>query len=309
MNDNQIIAVFCYKRTEKLKESIGALLTNPEAADSEIIFFCDGYKGEADKDGVLSTRAFIDGLTGFKKIYKMYRPENFGIHKNFSNGLTYLSANHDSFIVVEDDVVVSDNFLRFMNDGLAFYKDQKSIFAITGFCFPLKNIERYEYDSAIHWRMCVYGWASWSDRVRNVKFSNEDLSHIVKNSPGFKARLNKEGHDLYRLVQKQFKGNISTWDVQVQVYVSENGKKVVYPVKSKTSNIGFDDQSSHTSGVNFLETTMDTSHKRAFIFCNEDILNETIIDQLRGPYKLPELIRRKLINESVKLGTKLKLFK
>ena len=39
------IGVFCYKRASKLKESMEALLKNPECANLEIVFFSDGYKG------------------------------------------------------------------------------------------------------------------------------------------------------------------------------------------------------------------------------------------------------------------------
>ena len=68
-----IIGIFCYKRAEKLKTSIEALLKNPECADMEIVFFCDGYKGENNKEGVLETRKYIDSITGFKKVHKQHR--------------------------------------------------------------------------------------------------------------------------------------------------------------------------------------------------------------------------------------------
>lgn len=102
-----IIAVFCYKRSAKLKASMEALLKNPECSSMDIIFFCDGYKGENDKEGVIKTRDYINSLTGFKNIYTHFREKNISTGPNFQKGLTYLCENYDQFIVVEDDLIVS----------------------------------------------------------------------------------------------------------------------------------------------------------------------------------------------------------
>ncbi len=62
MSYKTVIAVFCYKRVTKLKASMDALLKNPECADMDIIFFCDGHKNNGDVQGVLDTRAYINSL-------------------------------------------------------------------------------------------------------------------------------------------------------------------------------------------------------------------------------------------------------
>ena len=93
------IGVFCYKRPEKLKASMEALLKNPECASLEIVFFADGYKGENDKAGVLATRAYVDTLTGFKQVHKHFRDRNYSTGPNFFDGLTYMSNHYDQFIM------------------------------------------------------------------------------------------------------------------------------------------------------------------------------------------------------------------
>lgn len=306
--EKTIIGVFCYKRAAKLKASMEALLQNPECANMDVIFFADGYKGEKDKQGVLETRAYIDALTGFKNIHKHYRDKNFSTGPNFHTGLSYLSNNYDRFIIVEDDLVVTPNYIKYLLDGLDFYKNEKSVFCVTGFCFPLK-INNYPYDSIVANRFCSYGWASWANRVKNVVWDKEGLQNIIKTSPDFKSRLNKEGMDLYRMVEKEINGTISTWDIQMQVYVSENRLKVIYPIISKGTNIGFDNESTNTFGIDYLQTPQDPGIKREFKFCGVDLIEPSLQKQLRRPYSLPVLVTRKIINNMIKLGSKLKINK
>lgn len=295
-----IIAVFCYKRAAKLKQSMEALLKNPECASMDIAFFCDGHKGYADKEGVLATRAYVGNVTGFRNVYRHFRPKNISTGPNFEQGIRWLCDNYDRFIVVEDDLVVSPNYLRYMLDALDFYQDEASVFSISGFCFPL-NKTGYSYDTVMHTRFCCYGWASWSDRIRKVTWDKNALSRFLYESPGFKKELDKEGMDLSRILHKQITGKISTWDIQMQVQVVNNKMKVVYPVLSKGSNIGFDNESTNTFGVDYLKTIVDDGGQRNFCFCPAGQTERSLQKQLRRPYSLPFLAARKIANIFIKL--------
>ncbi len=305
MTPSTTIAIFCYKRAAKLKVCIEALLKNPECASSDIVFFNDGFKNENDKSGVLETRDYINSITGFRNVIRMFRDRNYGTGANFHDGLTHMCNNYEQFIVVEDDLVVSSNYLKYMNDALDFYKKEKSVFCVTGYAFPLV-INQYPYDTVIHNRMCAYGWASWSDRIKKVTWDSKELSRMIKTSPDFKKRLNSEGLDLYRTLVKQLNGTISTWDVQFQVHVSENQLKVVYPVISKVRNIGFDNESTNTFGIDYLKTPMDETKKRNFNFCSVNTIEPAIQQQLRKPYELRALATRKIINTVIKFTSQVK---
>jgi len=295
MSKTTVIAIFCYKRAAKLRISVEALLRNPECASMEVIFFCDGFKGESDKKAVLETRAYIDSITGFKQVHKHYRETNLSTGPNFVSALGYLCSHFDRFLVVEDDIVVTPNFLKFTLDALDFYENERSVFCVSGFCYPVSKGD-YPYDSMVFGRFCSYGWASWSNRVKDVVFEKSKLKTMMMTSPGFKRRLNSEGHDLYRMLKKQLSGVISTWDIQMQVHVSENRLKVIYPLVSKTKNIGFDNESTNTFGVDFTITPQDSGEKRDFVFCDAQLVVPRLQRQMKKPFSLPELVRRKVIN-------------
>lgn len=300
-----VIGVFCYKRANKLKRCIDALLLNPECKDLDIVFFSDGYKGEQDKKGVLETRAYIDSITGFRSVTKQYRDSNYSTGPNFKDGLSYLCCNSDEFIIVEDDLIVSPNYVKFLLDALEFYRDDHSVFCVTGFVYPVGAVN-YDYDTIVYQRFCSYGWGGWAERFTNVIWDETRLNEMMQEKPGFKQRLNAEGYDLVRMLKKQIAGKISTWDVQLQVHVAENHLKVIYPRLSKVDNIGFDNESTNTFGVNWMETPIDTGEQREFVFCKSDLLMPELQKQIKKPFSLPQLVRRKLINETMRITKQVK---
>ncbi|RYE50759.1 MAG: glycosyltransferase [Sphingobacteriales bacterium] len=305
MENSIIIGVFCYNRANKLKRCIEALKKNPECPHMDIIFFSDGYKRESDKQSIMEVRDYIDNLTGFKSIIKHYRDRNYSTGPNFRTGLTFLSENYDRFIIVEDDLIVTPNYIKYLKDALEFYKNDKTVFCVTAYVFPIEATN-YPYDTIVYKRFCSYGWAGWGDRFTNVIWDENELKQLMNTSPGFSKRLNAEGYDLGRMLVKQINSKISTWDIQMQVHVSENRLKVIYPTISKVSNIGFDEESTNTSGVNYLITPIDNGIKRIFKYCKSDFIVPNLQAQIKKPYSYRTLVVRKLRNEFIKLTNSVK---
>lgn len=305
MNKKLVIGVFCYSRASKLKLCITALLKNPECKDLDIIFFSDGFKGDNDRQGVIETRDYINSITGFKSVIKHFRDTNLSTGPNFKEGLTYLSNNYDEFIIVEDDLIVSPNYLKFLMDALVFYRNKQSVFCITAYVYPIK-VNNYFYDTIVYKRFCSYGWAGWADRFKNIVWDHKELQNMMDNSAGFKSRLNEEGYDLVRMLKKQISGKISTWDVQLQVHVAENRLKVIYPVLSKVNNIGFDNESTNTFGINYLKTPIDNGANRTFKFCDDNLIIPQLQRQIKKPFGLKELVRRQIINRFIKATKQVK---
>ena len=305
MDRKLIIGVFCYSRASKLKLCITALLKNPDCKDLDIIFFSDGFKGENDRQGVIETRDYINSITGFKSVIKHFRDTNLSTGPNFKEGLTYLSNNYDEFIIVEDDLIVSPNYLKFLKDALVFYRNKQSVFCITAYVYPIK-VNNYSYDTIVYKRFCSYGWAGWADRFKNIIWDHKELQNMMDNSAGFKSRLNAEGYDLVRMLKKQISGKISTWDVQLQVHVAENRLKVIYPVLSKVNNIGFDNESTNTFGINYLKTPIDNGVNRTFKFCDDNLIIPQLQRQIKKPFGLKELVRRQIINRFIKATKQVK---
>jgi len=92
----------------------------------------------------------------------------------------------------------------------------------------------------------------------------------------------------------------------MQTHVAENRLKVIYPTLSKVSNIGFDEESTNTSGVNYLITPIDKGIKRTFNYCKSDYIVPALQAQIKSPYSYGALVVRKLRNEFIKLTNSVK---
>jgi|GEM_PF-4815558 len=60
-----------------------------------------------------------------------------GLASSIINGVSAVIANHKKVIVLEDDLVVSINFLDFMNQALQVYEQEKKYFPYRDILFLL----------------------------------------------------------------------------------------------------------------------------------------------------------------------------
>ena len=140
MNDLAPIAYFTYNRPEHTKISLEALKKNELAEFSEIIVFSDGPKNHYDdKNKVKQVRNILKELTGFKKKTIINREINYGLYKNFVEGITQVCNEFNKIIVLEDDNKPSKYFLNFINDGLDLYQNEQTVCSVNGWFYPQKN--------------------------------------------------------------------------------------------------------------------------------------------------------------------------
>ena len=112
------IVLFVYSRKKILEKTINCLKKNKLAKKSELFIFSDGYKSEKDKLHVDQVRSYLNKIKGFKKIKIILRKKNLGLAKNIVSGVSEIIKKYSKVIVLEDDIIVSADFLDFMNLSL-----------------------------------------------------------------------------------------------------------------------------------------------------------------------------------------------
>ena len=125
------ILLFVYNRPEHTRRVIESLQANAEAAESRLFIYADQARSEADRPSVDEVRRYIRNIGGFKQVTLIERAENWGLARNIIDGVTTQVNAYGRVIVLEDDLVVSPYFLRFMNDALEVYKDAIWWFRLT----------------------------------------------------------------------------------------------------------------------------------------------------------------------------------
>src|SRR5215471_2325117 len=131
------IALFSYRRYKHLQTTLEALLRNPEADETDLHVFSDGARDEASAAEVDEVRRVLRQLNGFKSITIVEHEKNVGLARNIIGGVSDVLARSDRVIVIEDDIVVSPVFLRFMNEALSLYQTEPRVGSISGYCYPI----------------------------------------------------------------------------------------------------------------------------------------------------------------------------
>ena len=177
------IVLFVYSRPWHTQQTVEALLKNELASESELFVFCDGAKSNAsaeDKQNINEVRNYIRSIkemcpshsTGcsFKSVIIYESNNNKGLADSIISGVTEIVNKYGKIIVVEDDIVTSPYFLRYMNDALNFYVDNKSIFSVNSFNpIPPDFIKTDVFTLKF---MHCWGWSTWSDRWKFFEKKN-----------------------------------------------------------------------------------------------------------------------------------------
>ena len=103
------------------QKTIQALKNNELASKSELIIYSDGAKNKSAYESVSQVRDYVETVDGFKKVTIISREKNWGLANSIIDGVSQAIKKHGKVIVLEDDLVTSPFFLRYMNDALEFY--------------------------------------------------------------------------------------------------------------------------------------------------------------------------------------------
>lgn len=239
------ICLFVYKRYETTKLMLESLLACPECKDSELYVFMDEARNDDEAKAVERVRRLFDNLQGFKKVNLFPARMNKGMANSVIDGVTKVLQEHDDIIVLEDDLVVSPDFLQFMNAALKTYKDRSDIWSISGYTPRLQELEGDGRNGVfVVPRAQCWGWATWSDRWETVDWEVSDFSRLAQ-SKELRKEFDKGGNDLFRTLEMERRERIESWAVRWAYAAAKQSRWTVNPMQSKVQNIGLKSSESH----------------------------------------------------------------
>lgn len=245
------VVLFVYNRLSHTKKTIESLEKNNLAKETELFIFSDNHKVSANEEEVRKVREvreYIRTIDGFKKINIIEAKENKGLANSVIEGITQIINVYGKVIVLEDDLVVSEYFLSFINNALNVFEKNKEIWSISGYTPPI-NFEGYTDDLYIIKRGCSWGWATWKDRWETINWSNEFYKNALSDR-SIRKSFNQTGYDMSIMLEFQLKGQIDSWAIRWCYNQFIQDKYTVYPVKSFVQNIGTDNSGTHSGNTN-----------------------------------------------------------
>lgn len=275
------VALFVYNRPHHTLATLTALAENRLASSTDLIIFSDGSKSDDDKDEVTQTRKIISEVKGFKSVSLKLSESNKGLATSIIEGVTKLLHEHNSLIVLEDDLLASPGFLEYMNAGLQYYK-RSNIYSISGYTPNLNIPTNYPYSTYFAPRNCSWGWATWSDKWMNIDWTMADFDHFYRSPQKIKA-FNAGGNDLSTMLMKCKMGVIKSWSIRFSYHIFKNGGGAIYPTKSLIKNIGIDGTGTNMSAsCKYDVETVDSIESK--LFCNPSYINTNILKEFKRFY-------------------------
>lgn len=241
------IILFCYNRPQHVLHTLSSLSRNDLAAESELYIFCDGPKENASEDDIKkinNTRAAVKSQKWCKEVTIFEHSSNKGLATSIIEGVTKIVNDYGKIIVLEDDIITSKGFLRYMNESLSLYEKDESVMQISGFMYPI-NSEALPDTFFYNVNSC-WGWGTWKHAWQSFSEDSFDLyKRLVKEKPNWDLYNGFQGDEFRKQLLANIEGRLNTWAIKWHTAMFIAGGKVLHPKISLTRNIGFDGSGVH----------------------------------------------------------------
>ena len=280
------IIIFAFNRPNLLRATVNALLQNSESKDSELFIFVDGPRlnkdGEIEK--VNAVRKITSTIKGFKSIECIFSSTNKGLGPSIISGVSEIISKYGKVIVLEDDLIVQPNFLRFMNEGLNKYQTTEEVFSICGYTNRITTPKKYMYDAYFCTRSSSWGWGTWADRWQSVDWSFDNWEEWRKYIKSF----NKwGGSDCFSMLRGCKDGRNKSWAIRFCFAQFLQNKFSIFPIKSLVNNNGFDGEGTNCKKYSRFKFDLERPDKIDFIFPHKPKLIKSIHRQAMSYHSIP----------------------
>lgn len=211
-----------------------SLKQNPLFEESEKYVFIDGPRNEKDASLIKEVEQISHTVTDNVKL----SPQNKGLGSSIIAGVSEVLNEHDSVIVLEDDLRLMPGFLAYMNNALEHFKVDERILAVCGYSLKIKTPKGY--DSTVYFgdRASSWGWGTWRDRWEKVDWELSDWEEFSNDKKAI-ARFNRCGSDMFGMLRDYMEGRNRSWAIRFCYHQLKHGLYSVHPVRSLVDNEGF----------------------------------------------------------------------
>ena len=252
------VIIFNYNRPDHSLRTWEALALNELAKETELYLYCDGPKANASDE----MRQRIEELHALAKQYAIEAPKagkfkavnvvcaekNKGLANSIIGGVSEVIVKHGRVIVLEDDLLTSPYFLKYMNTALDKYESYPSVFTISANRPPVNKMAipaDYEYDVFVSLRPFSTGWATWKDKWERIDWSLDYLDDFLKHPQQIKS-FHHGGDDLTEMLCLQRDHKIDSWAIRYAFQHFYYHAVAILPCIPYVDNIGFDGTGMHS---------------------------------------------------------------
>ena len=262
------VVFIIYNRPEKTQQSFASI----QVYQPEILYIiADGPRNEEDELKVRKTREIVEQIDWNCKVIQIYSETNMSCGLRIYTGLNEVFESTEKAIIIEDDIVVSQDFFTFCSTMLNHYENDPRIMAVNGWNGWIEYNSNQQ-DAFLNKYSAVWGWATWKRAWRKFEFEPDYEPILLMSSlkkyfnNDFRERLTLHTYQ-HRLWQKY-----KSWDLQWSLALYLNNGYVVTSSNNLCSNIGFDPDGTHMTQDDFrslFSPSLNTCFTNHFEVCEQ----------------------------------------
>ena len=261
MSDKTPIALFAFKRPETTKRTLQALERCDEFQGRTVYLFCDGARETVagESRAVDEVRDVLRKWAVGKSAQCCFSDVNRGLRPSIIGGVSAVLREHGTVIVLEDDIIASRSFLRYMQQSLDQYSSYENVWQVSGYFHP--SLGLFPRSGFLRVPAC-WGWGTWESRWAQYRDDAPQLQTEVALCGV--DRFNIEGsYHFFGELTANVEARINTWHVRWYASMFLKDALALYPGRSLTRNIGFDSHGSncHAGRMGDIYATQAISHR------------------------------------------------
>jgi hypothetical protein len=236
--------MIAFNRPEKTRRVFEAVRT---VAPRRLYVAADGPRAGVpdDADRCERTRRVFDAVDWPCDVHTLFQDRNLGCRRGVGTAIDWFLSQVEGGIILEDDCLPIPDFFPFCTELLDRYRDATEVMMIGGHT-PLGAWRRGGASYVFSRTAPIWGWATWRRAWAHydpamARWGDPQARELVRaRMPRTEFRITKQRFD------SVYEGRRDTWDYGWAFAMLIAGGVSVMPTRNLITNIGFDDEATHT---------------------------------------------------------------
>ena len=253
---DKAVLLITWKRAREVTRLIASLR---DVKPTRVYIASDGPANDAESmRRVSQTRSIMEAEIDWPcEVFRLYSQVNMGCGRGVVKAIDWFFQHECEGLILEEDCIPDASFYRFCCQMLDRFRNEESIWSISGSCFVDGTDGHCDYYFSQYTH--IWGWATWRSAWQmyeaDIKsWDNREVRKTVLNNISRRNSVKRYWKRVFNGVR--YLNEPDTWDYQWQYTLARNKGLTVIPRINLVDNIGFSDDATHTK-----ERIVDTDAK------------------------------------------------
>lgn len=241
------VLVLAFNRADHVEQAMQAIR---EYKPERLYLECDGArpnkKGEAEAVA-LTRKTMLDLVDWPCEVKTLFRDKNLGCANAVYDAISWFFEHEEWGVIIEDDIVVSQDFFKLCEDLLPRYKNESRIMEISA----QNRSNREDIDNSYIYSQCYHcwGWATWADSWKKMDMKMKSVPQtsifsLIKKLGWFRGSM------MYYYFWQAYRtlDTFNSWATRWYLSILNHDGLVLCPGANLAINIGMDGGAHYEKG-------------------------------------------------------------